>query len=144
MKNENEQYYEETLDHYGMIIAKKMGYVSVMWLTTAKFFTYGQLLLSAMTGFMKPDYMAMTAVAIALFYFYNPDNIRKSGFKFLTLMLIASIIYDLVWVFFITDFGDSESSNDYREASVRLFSLRVCYVSILWRVSKPLDLTLFR
>lgn len=87
-----------------------------------------------MVGFMKPDYLTETAAVIGLYYFYNPDTIRKKGFRNLTVLLAASIIYDLIFVF-TTDFADSESSNDYREYNVRLFCLRLCYVSLVWRVS---------
>lgn len=112
-----------------------MGYVNVMWLETCKFFTYGQLLLSGFVGFMKPDFLTLSAVVIALYYFKYPDSLRKRGFKELTSMIMISIVYDLIWIFFITDFGDPDSSSDRREATVQLFSLRLCYVSLVWRVS---------
>ena len=92
-------------------------------------------MLSTIVSFMKPDFLTLAASAIALFYFYNPDKIRKTGFKVLTLLLVLSIVYDLIWIFFITDYADIESSADRREATVRLFSLRLCYVSLVWRVS---------
>lgn len=106
-----------------------------MWLTIAKFFTYGQILLSVIVGVMKPDFLTLAAVALAIYFFYFPEHVRRSGFRYLTGVLGLSIVYDLVWILFITDYGDKDSSDDAREASVRLFSLRVCYVSLVWRVS---------
>ena len=84
---------------------------------------------------MKPDFLTLTAVAMAIYFFYFPEHLRRSGFRYLTGVLGISIAYDLVWIFLITDYADKDSSADAREASVRLFSLRVSYVSLIWRVS---------
>jgi hypothetical protein len=84
---------------------------------------------------MKPDFLTLTAVALAIYFFYFPEHVRRSGFRYLTGAIGISLVYDLVWIFFITDFADKDSSADAREASIRLFSLRVCYVSLVWRVS---------
>jgi 4-amino-4-deoxy-L-arabinose transferase-like glycosyltransferase len=106
-----------------------------MWLTTAKFFTYCQIVLSIIVGFMKPDFLTLTAALCALFYFHNPHKIRRSGFKWLNLLLAVSVVYDVVWIYFITDFAENQGPVDKREATIKLLSLRLCYVSLLWRVS---------
>jgi len=72
---------------------------------------------------------------MAIHFFYFPESVRRTGFRYLTGAIGISLVYDLVWIFFITDFADKDSSADAREASIRLFSLRVCYVSLVWRVS---------
>lgn len=113
----------------------QLGYSSIVWLTIAKFFTYGQILLSVIVGFMRPDFLTQAAVALAIYWFYFPEKVKRNDFRYLTFALGLSIVYDLIWVLFITDYGDINSSEDGREASVRLFSLRVCYVSLVWRVS---------
>ena len=105
----------------------QLGYSSIVWLTIAKFFTYGQILLSVIVGFMRPDFLTQAAVALAIYWFYFPEKVKRNDFRYLTFALGLSI--------FITDYGDINSSEDSREASVRLFSLRVCYVSLVWRVS---------
>lgn len=62
-------------------MANKLGYKDIVWLTLAKFFTYGQLILCALVGFEDPDFLAEAAAVLGLYYFYNPDALRKSGFQ---------------------------------------------------------------
>jgi hypothetical protein len=65
---------------------------------------------------MKPDFLTQSAVGLAIYYFYYPDNVRRSNFRALTALVFISIAYDLVWIYFIQDFSDSKSSNDRNEA----------------------------
>lgn len=84
---------------------------------------------------MRPDFLTQAAVVLAIHWFYFPEKVERKSFRYLTFALGLSIVYDLIWILFITDYGDINSSEDSREASFRLFSLRVCYVSLVWRVS---------
>lgn len=84
---------------------------------------------------MRPDFLTQATVVLAIHWFYFPEKVERKSFRYLTFALGLSIVYDLIWILFITDYGDINSSEDSREASFRLFSLRVCYVSLVWRVS---------
>jgi hypothetical protein len=55
---------------------------------------------------MKPDFLTQSAVGLAIYYFYYPDNVRRWNFRALTALVIISIAYDLVWIYFIQDFSD--------------------------------------
>lgn len=126
---------EKRIDDATMVIAKKLGFVEIVWLTLARFLTYGQLVLSAITGFMKPDFLTQAAIGLAILYFNFPEPVKRHDFIILTGMVLISIAYDLFWIYFITDFDDMHSTADRNEMAIRLFSLRVCYVSVFWRVS---------
>ena len=142
IKQYAEQYeVEKYLDEAQEYARQKLGLAEILWLTIAKFLCFGYILLSVIVSFEKESFLSETAVCLGIFYFYNPENIRKFGFLCLTGMLFTSIIYDLFWVLFITDFGDNESGyEDRREAWIQLFSLRVLYVSMVWRVSSTFPL----
>ena len=81
-----------------------MGATGVGWLLLGKILTYLQLTLSVLTSFYKPDFLTGAAVVIAIYFFHFPDKIRKKDFRYLTGVLAVSIVYDLFWIFFITDY----------------------------------------
>jgi|688.fasta_scaffold250556_2 hypothetical protein len=96
---------------------------------------YIQIVLTVMTSFYKPDFLTQTAMALALFYFTFPDYTRRSSFRELNLVIVTSIVFDLIWIIFITDYHQNTEGQDKSEASIRRFSLNCCYGSLIWRVS---------
>ena len=135
-KTDKEREIEKYLDELQEAARKKLGLAEIMWITIAKFFSFGQIILDVIVSFAKPSFVSQVAVALGIFYFYNPEKLRKAGFEQLTFMMGLSIIYDFVWLVLFCDYGDTDSSNDRREAFVQLFVLRVLYVSMVWRVSR--------
>lgn len=96
---------------------------------------YIQIVLTVMTSFYKPDFLTLTAMALALFYFTFPDYTRRTAFRELNIVIGTSIVFDLIWILFITDYHQNTEGQDKSEASIRRFSLNCCYASLVWRVS---------
>jgi hypothetical protein len=73
------------------------------------------------------------------------DNVNRDKFRLLPLLLLVSIIYDFVWLFFIQDLrGDGQHEHGGVELGVKIFSLHVTRIEfffkipfffVLWKVS---------
>ena len=68
------------------------------------------------------------------FYFLSyPENVRRSQFRMLVLLIVLSIIQDIFWFVINRDAEDDEDDGGV-ERSVKTFARKVSYISFAWRI----------
>lgn len=82
---------------------------------------------------------------LSILFLSDAENISRDKFRLLPIILLISIIYDFVWLMFIQDLaGEGRREDGGREATVKVFSLRVTWIAfffkfpfffLLWKVS---------
>ena len=68
------------------------------------------------------------------FYFLSyPENVRRSQFRMLVLLIVLSIAQDIFWFVINRDAEDDEDDGGV-ERSVKTFARKVSYLSFAWRI----------
>ena len=68
------------------------------------------------------------------FYFLSyPENVRRSQFRMLVLLIALSIVQDIFWFVINRDAEDDEDDGGV-ERSVKTFARKVSYLSFAWRI----------
>lgn len=114
-------------------VATKLKYEETPWLNLTWFMLGVQLIISMLVSFFRPDFVTLTAVALGLYFLDKPENCRRIYFRYLVVLLLVSIVYDFLFLFWINDYdNDNEGSG---ESSLKKFSLLMSWISFCWRVS---------
>ena len=95
----------------------------------------GQLFLSCLTCYYKADFLTLTAVCICIFYVNLPELCARARFRSVVGLIFLSIVYDIIWIMFITRYADESDGEGNTEVKVKKFSLNMTYLSLVWRVS---------
>ena len=85
--------------------------------------------------YYRADFITLTVVAMGLYLVsnigekVNGEYLGQTHFAWLMFAIVVSLIYDLLW-FYMNNYV---SDNSDPEGSVKRFSLRMSYVSFIWR-----------
>jgi hypothetical protein len=129
--------YEAQLDATAKNIAMSMGYRQVPWLGVTYFFIVVQMLLTMLTQFHRKDFITTTVCTLGFYFLQFPENVRRSQFRMLVLLICVSIAQDVLWFLLNRDSEDDEDDGGV-ERSVKTFSRKMSYLSFAWRVSQPI------
>lgn len=77
--------------------ADRYGFKEIPWLNMTKFFLTVQVVLCALSGYFRADFLTLTAVAIAWYYITNPANVRVPKFRQVVYLIAISLVYDLIY-----------------------------------------------
>ena len=92
-------------------------------------------ILNIMACYARPDFLTQLVCVIALLFLSEAENINRDKFRLLPLLLLLSIIYDFVWLFFIQDLkGEGQREHGGIENSVKKFSLHVTYIEFIYKI----------
>lgn len=120
-------------------VSEKYGYRSIPWLDLTKFFLAIELILIALSGYYRADFLTLSAVAVAWFYILRPEKVRLAQFRSIVMLIVLSLVYDIIWFCFISS-DDDEYGTQLRTA--RHISMISSYVSFFWKI--PLVIILFK
>jgi len=115
-------------------MARSIGMNGMPWYSCTLLVTYIYMFFSICVLFYRPDFINLTVVTAALFMLYNPDRIKKWTFRMLVLGIFMTIIYDLVFFFFM-DYSVADTGDGGLEKSVKSFSRMMSIISFFFRVS---------
>ena len=115
-----------------------MGYRQVPWLGVTYFLLVVQMLLTMLTQFHRKDFITMTVCTLGFYFLQYSENVRRSQFRILVLLIGVSIVQDVLWFYLNRDAEDDEDDGGV-ERSVKSFSRKMSYVSFAWRVSPPIS-----
>lgn len=103
------------------------------------------VILNILVCFSRPDFLTTLVCVLAIFYLNDNDDINRDQFRFLPVLLLISIAYDALWLFYLQD---DEKEGQIEEGGILLtiieFSLTISYVNfffkflvffVLWKVS---------
>ena len=77
----------------------------------------------------------MTVCTLGFYFLSFPENVRRSQFRMLVLLIGVSICQDGLWFILNRDAEDDDDDGGV-ERSVKSFARKVSYISFAWRVSK--------
>lgn len=136
---------DEAVDHYSTKLAHKVGLRRVNWNVFLKILIGIMTIMNIMACYARPDFLTQLVCVLSLLFLSDADNINRDKFRLLPLILLISIIYDFVWLFFIQDLkGDGQHEHGGLELNVKIFSLHVTHFEfffkipfflVLWKVS---------
>ena len=94
------------------------------------------MILGMLTQMHRKDFVTMTVCTLGFYFLTYPENVRRSQFRLLVLLIALSIGQDVFWFMLNRDVEDDDDDGGV-ERSVKTFSRKLSYVSFAWRVSKP-------
>ena len=72
----------------------------------------------------RPDFLTGLVCVLAIFYLTDNDDINRDKFRLLPILQFISIIYDVIWLFFVQNMvQEGEAAEKGLERSVKAFSL---------------------
>jgi len=126
---------EQQLDALAKSLSRQAGYSIVPWGGLFKFLLAGQCVLSCLSCYYKPDFLTLTAVCICTFYVNVPEYCTRARFRSIVGLVFLSILYDVIWIMFLTRYAEESDGEGNSEVRVKKFSLNITYISLVWRVS---------
>ena len=75
----------------------------------------------------------MTVCTLGFYFLSYPENVRRSQFRMLVLLIVLSIAQDIFWFVLNRDTEDDEDDGGV-ERGVKTFSRKVSYLSFAWRI----------
>ena len=102
------------------------------------------VILNILVCFSRPDFLTTLVCVLAIFYLNDNDDINRDQFRFLPVLLLISIAYDALWLFYLQD---DEKEGQIEEGGILLtiieFSLTISYVNFFFKVSTFISPNLF-
>ena len=86
------------------------------------------------TQFHRKDFVTMTVCTLGFYFLSYPENVRRSQFRMLVLLIGVSIVQDALWFVLNRDVEDDDDDGGV-ERGVKGFSRKMSYISFAWRVS---------
>ena len=111
-----------------------MGYREMPWLEATWFLIIVQMVLAMLTQFQRKDFITITVCALGIYLLTFKDDVRRAQFRMLVLLIFVSMAQDILWLMVNRDTEDDDDDGGV-ERSVKSFSRKMSYVSLVWRVS---------
>ena len=59
------------------------------------------LVLNVMACYAKPDFITTLVITLAIFFLNDTEEVNRDKFRMLPLVQLISIVYDIIWLFFV-------------------------------------------
>ena len=89
------------MDKYTNKFVQKLGYRKANWLPLVHFLIGFMCILNVFACFSRADFTTSLVCVLAIFYLNDNDDINRDQFRFLPLLQLVSIVYDIIWLFFL-------------------------------------------
>lgn len=128
---------DQYVDKYTNKFVQRLGYRRANWLPLVHVLITFLCILNIFACFSRPDFVTTLVCVLAIFYLNDNDDLNRDHFRFLPLLLLMSIGYDALWLFYIQN-EEIESSHDEGglEEPIKSFSLTITYVNFFFKVRK--------
>ena len=80
-------------------------------------------ILNIFACFSRADFLTGLVCALAIFFLNDSGDVSRDTFRFLPIVQLLSIVYDVIWLFFLQDMEREAASEGGLETSVRAFSV---------------------
>lgn len=122
------------IDTYAETLSKRMGHEGeTNWKIISKVVLIVYLLFTMLSCYYRPDFMSLTAVCGALFFFEKPQHVRRKEFLLFVCFLASTFVFDALHLFVLHDSrADDEQDSDMTK-SVRQFSYLFVWISFIFR-----------
>lgn len=89
--------------------------------------------LTALSGFYRPDFMSMTAISIGILAVEMPQYVRRSNFRMLVVFILITFIFDFIHLFINHDSREDDEADSGNMAVTRHFSYLFAWISFFFR-----------
>jgi hypothetical protein len=88
-----------------------------------------------MSCFDRADHVTTVAGVLAIFYLNDSSDLNRNKFRYIPVMLLFSLVYDLIWLIWLNDREkEGKATEKGLESSIISFSLYVSYVNMFFKV----------
>lgn len=135
---------DQTVDKYVTKVVRKMGWRRANWLGVTWTLIAFQCVTNAFTCYYRADFLTTLVNTLAILYLNDLDGLDRDHFRWLPLLQVVSIGYDLAWLLILQDLDNESQLENGLEGSIKRFSLSLSYVQfffkfliffVLWKVS---------
>lgn len=91
------------VDYHSNRLAHKLGYRKANWVIFVQGLTGVLIIMNIMACYARPDFLTLLVGVLSILYLSDNENVNRDKFRLLPLVLLISIIYDFIWLFFIQD-----------------------------------------
>lgn len=91
----------EYVDKYTNKIVKKVGFRKAYWLKITYFLIGAVFVINMFTCWARPDFITSLVCALAVFFLNDVSDINRDKFRGLPFLLLVSVLYDFIWLFFL-------------------------------------------
>lgn len=107
---------DQTVDKYSNKFVQKLGYRKAQWLPCVKILLGILFIFNVMACYARPDFITQLVIVMSVFFLTDNENISRQKFRLLPLLILISIVYDFVWLFFIQNLEKEGSAEGNLEA----------------------------
>ena len=112
------------VDKYVNKFVKRLGYRKAEWLPCVHILLLLPFVLNVFACYARPDFITQIVIVLAVMFLSDTEQISRTKFRLLPLVLLLSIFYDFIWLFFLQDMSkEALISEGGIEANVKMFSL---------------------
>ena len=134
------QIVDKGVDKYVNKFVKKLGYRKANWVPCVKFMLFILLILNIFACYARPDFLTQLVVVLSVFFLTDNDNINRDKFRVLPILILISMTYDFVWLFFIQNMNKEGASQEGGlESPVKSFAIQMSYIAFFYKVSFYFD-----
>jgi len=91
------------VDYHSNKLAHKLGFRRANWNAFIRILIGILVIMNIMACYARPDFLTLLVCVLTLLFLSDAENISRDKFRLLPFLLMLSIIYDFVWLFFIQD-----------------------------------------
>ena len=94
------------------------------------------LILNMLASFDRADYVTSIAAILAIFFLNDNSDINRDKFRYLPIVMLISVVYDIIWLFLIQDRAhEGEVSEGGLESTVINVAIWASYANLFFKVS---------
>jgi hypothetical protein len=117
------------------MFVRKLGYRKANWLPCCKILLVVLFILNVFACYARPDFITQLVCVMSAFFLTDNDNISRDKFRTLPLLILFSIVYDVIYLFFIQNMAKEGNAEGGLESPVKNFALQMSYVQFIFKVS---------
>ena len=89
--------------------------------------------LTAFSGFYRPDFMSLTCISIGLLGVEMPNYVSRANFRMLVIFILITFVFDFMHLFIYHDSREDEEADSGSMAATRHFSYLFVWMSFIFR-----------
>lgn len=91
-------------------------------------------IMTVFSSLMRPDFLSLTCIALAYMAANEPLRFGRRVFRIVVGMLVATFVYDLIWLFIIRSSQAEDVENGGQGGLIRGLSIMMAYISFFFRI----------
>ena len=90
--------------------------------------------MTVFSSMARPDFMSLTAIALAFMVITFPQQHKRRTFRLVTAFIAISFVYDLIWLLILHSGDADDAENAGRGKLIRWFGMLNVWLSFFFRI----------